>query len=255
MDVLIQGNPAELRVCSREEANHWAERPIFLGNFSNQDWYAAQANQDAGALLPASFSPVRSLLAELPEDMLQIVGRAIACVEFEDTHRFCGRCGEATTPLASDATPSAGERAVQCPRCTLTFHPRIPPAVIVLVERGEEILLARGAKFPVGRFSAVAGFVEIGESLEEAARREVKEEVGVDVTNLRYFASQPWPFGRSLMVAFRADFAGGELHPDGTEIVEAGWFQRDRLPLLPPPISVARKLIDGFLARFPRPLE
>ena len=119
----------------------------------------------------------------------------------------------------------------------------------MLVERAGQLLLARGAHFPAGRFSAVAGFVEIGESLEDAARREVQEEVGIQIADLRYFSSQPWPFGRSLMVGFHARYQSGELRPDGVEIVEAEWFRPDALPLLPPPISIARRLIEEFLAR------
>jgi NAD+ diphosphatase len=130
----------------------------------------------------------------------------------------------------------------------LTFHPRIPPAVIVLVEQEGRLLLARGANFPPGRFSAVAGFVEIGESLEDAARREVQEEVGVRITDLRY-SSQPWPFGHSLMIGFHARYDGGELRPDGVEIAEADWFRHDALPQLPPRISIARRMIEHFLAQ------
>jgi NAD+ diphosphatase len=245
-------------------------------------WYASHARNDIALPAGLSFSPVRPLFAEWPEATLHMLGRALACVEFEDTHRFCGRCGTGTTtpaapapaspsapasssapaspspspspspsgsnPLPGPVTSPAAERTRSCPRCGLTFHPRIPPAIIVLVERGDELLLARGAQFPPGRFSAVAGFVEIGESLEQAARREVKEEVGVDIGELRYFSSQPWPFGHSLMIGFHARYLGGEVRPDGVEIVEASWFPRGALPLLPPPISIARKMIDNFLA-------
>jgi NAD+ diphosphatase len=121
--------------------------------------------------------------------------------------------------------------------------------VIVLVQRGEQLLLARGANFPPGLFSAVAGFVEIGESLEQAARREVREEVGVEIADLRYFASQPWPFGHSLMIGFHAQYAGGELRADGVEIVDAAYFEATALPLLPPALSIARQLIDAAVAR------
>jgi NAD+ diphosphatase len=119
----------------------------------------------------------------------------------------------------------------------------------VLIERGDEVLLARGANFPGKWFSLLAGFVEPGESLEETVAREVREEVGVELQDLRYFGSQPWPFGRSLMVGFTARYAGGELRPDPTEIAEAAWFRADAMPPLPPRISIARRLIDDFLQR------
>jgi NAD+ diphosphatase len=141
------------------------------------------------------------------------------------------------------------ERARRCPAGHGTFHPRIAPAVIVLVVRGDEMLLARNVSFPPGRFSAVAGFVEIGESLEATARREVREEVGVEVDRFAYFDSQPWPYGRSLMVGFIGRWAGGEIQVDRGEIAEAAWFTARRMPpALPPTVSIARRMIDAFLA-------
>ena len=125
--------------------------------------------------------------------------------------------------------------------------------MIVLVVRHHEMLLARNVQFPAGRFSAVAGFVEIGESLESAARREVREEVGVDVGELNYFGSQPWPFGRSLMVGFIGRWAAGDIRVDRAEIAEAAWFTADHLPAaLPPPVSIARRMIEAFLAGPPQ---
>ena len=246
---LVEHAAEGVRLGSPEAAQAFGEDRVFVGSDGERNWYAARAR--VGVELPPglSFVPARRLFADLPEATLHLVGRAIACVEFEETHRFCGRCATPTQPgpLPMPSKPGiAIERVRVCPGCGLTFHPRIPPAVIVLVQRGTQLLLARGPNFPPGRFSAVAGFVEIGESLEQAARREVREEVGVTIAELRYFASQPWPFGHSLMVAFHAEHAGGELRADGVEIVEARWFERDALPLLPPPISIARKLIDNF---------
>ena len=252
MEVLVEQANGAVRLCARESALRFGGEPIFVGRSGDQAWYAAPARGDLELPESLSFSPVRALFAELPETILHMLGRALACVEFEQNHRFCGRCATPTTPgpLGSATLPGdPSERVRVCPNCGLTFHPRIPPAVIVLVERAGRMLLARGANFPVGRFSAVAGCVEIGESLEDAARREVQEEVGIQIADLRYFSSQPWPFGHSLMIGFHARYAGGELRPDGVEIVEADWFRRDALPLLPPPISIARRLIEEFLAR------
>jgi NAD+ diphosphatase len=173
-------------------------------------------------------------------------GRAVQLAEWSRTHRFCGRCG---TPTA----PAVGERARRCPACGLVAHPRVAPAIITLVTRGEagpdqEALLARGVSFPVPMYSCLAGFVEPGEDLEGAVVREVSEEVGIRVGDLRYRGSQPWPFPHSLMVGFRAAYAGGELDLDEREIVDAGWYRRDSLPQMPSGISIARKLIDEWLA-------
>jgi NAD+ diphosphatase len=143
----------------------------------------------------------------------------------------------------------AGERARQCPSCGQTHYPRIAPAVMALVRKGDELLLARSPHFPAGMHSALAGFVEAGESLEQCVHREVKEEVGLEVTNLRYFSSQPWPFPHSLMIAFNCDYAGGEITPEPGEIEAAAWFWIDDLPVLPNRISIARRLIDATIAQ------
>lgn len=252
MEVLVEQHGESLELASQASARLFGEAPLFVAHDGTRTIYAARPKSDAALPEGVSFSGVRPLFATLPEPLLHLVGRAIACLEFEETHRFCGRCGSLTEPqtlLVPGDDASAVERARICKTCSLTFHPRIPPAVIVLVERGNQLLLARGANFPPGRFSAVAGFVEIGESLEQAAQREVREEVGVEISDLRYFGSQPWPFGHSLMIGFRAQYAGGELKPDGLEIVEAGWYERQALPFLPPSLSIARRLIDEFVNR------
>lgn len=211
-----------------------------LGRHGSGNAYGVAADASVTASSALRFAPVRSLFGVLDQPTLDLVGRALALTEFETTHRFCGRCGGPTEPSTVD-------RARRCARCDLSFYPRIPPAVITLIERDGQLLLARSARFPTGMFSAVAGFVEVGESLEEAAVREVREEVGVEVGELRYFASQPWPFGRSLMVGFFARYLGGEVQVDGEEIAEARFFDLDALPLLPPRISIARKMIEAFL--------
>ena len=140
---------------------------------------------------------------------------------------------------------------MRCTRCALLAFPRLAPAMITLVTRGggdqQEALLARGVQWTVPMFSCLAGFVEPGESLESAVVREVREEVGVTVRDPRYFGSQPWPFPHSLMIGFRAEYDSGEIVCDPTEIAEAAWFRRDELPMVPPPVSIARKLIDDWL--------
>jgi len=129
----------------------------------------------------------------------------------------------------------------------LHHFPRLAPAIIVLVERGRALLLARSHHFAKGMYSVIAGFVEPGETLEEAVVREVREEIGISIKDIRYFGSQPWPFPHSLMIGFNATYEGGEIVLDDSEIEEAGWFTRDNLPPLPGKISIARKLIDGSL--------
>jgi NAD+ diphosphatase len=144
---------------------------------------------------------------------------------------------------------SQAERAKECPQCGLLAFPRLSPAIIVLVQRRHELLLARPYHFPPGLYSVIAGFVEPGETLEEAVVREVREEVNLAIKDIRYFGSQPWPFPHSLMIGFTATHAGGEISIDDAEIEDAGWFKADALPTLPGKISIARKLIDWFLAK------
>jgi NAD+ diphosphatase len=172
-------------------------------------------------------------------------GRAVQVVEWARTHRFCGRCGTPTEP-------SPGERGMKCPACALIAYPRLAPAMITLVTRGDpgpeqEALLARGSNFPMPMYSCLAGFVEPGENLEGAVVREVREEVGITVDGVRYMGSQPWPFPHSLMIGFRADYVEGDLVLDETEIADAQWFRRNALPQIPPGISIARNLIDAWL--------
>lgn len=208
-----------------------------------------------GAVAPpgSAWMPVRGLLGALPPDESGAVLRALSLFAWRPTARFCGRCGAALVDCGLEtaheaAADSGDEGARRCPACGLLVFPRISPAVIVLVTRGREALLARNARFPGGRFGLIAGFVEAGESLEETARRELREEAGVEVGEFAYRGSQPWPFPDSLMVAFTAPWLSGEPRPDGREIVELRFCGPDSLPPIPPPGSIARRLIDGFLA-------
>jgi NAD+ diphosphatase len=189
-----------------------------------------------------SWAGLRSLFGAVDDMLFALVGRALQIMDWDRSHQYCGRCG---TPTRL----KAGERARECPGCAQVHYPRIAPAVMALVRRDDTLLLARSPHFPPGMHSALAGFVEPGESLEQCLAREVREEVGIEVTNLRYFSSQPWPFPHSLMIAFNCDYAGGELTPDSSEIEAAGWFALHELPLLPNRISIARRLIDGTIAQ------
>jgi NAD+ diphosphatase len=214
----------------------------YLGHLEHTHCYAVELAKGTSPPAGMSFEGLRQVYGRLDEDLFWVATRAVQIVDWGRTHLFCGRCG---TPLRTKTT----ERAKECPTCGQLHFPRLAPAIIVLVERGHELLLARSRHFLPGMYSVLAGFVEPGESLEEAVVREVKEEVGVDVKNIKYFGSQPWPFPHSLMIGFTATYAGGEIRLDDTEIEDAGWFTADHLPQIPGKISIARKLIDWFVEK------
>jgi NAD+ diphosphatase len=201
---------------------------------------ACELAEDATPPPGMAFEGLRRLWGRLDDASYRLAGRAVQIVEWDRSHQFCGRC-------AAPVERVAGEFAKRCPRCGLVSYPRLSPAVIVLVERGDEVLLGRNARFPVAMYSTLAGFVEPGETLEEAVSREIREEAGIEVRAVRYFGSQPWPFPDSLMIAFTAEFAGGELRPDPRELADAGWFRADAMPAVPPRLSIARALIDAWV--------
>ena len=236
-------NPVEVpRVASLEDLGLQVLFRQEVGVLEGRRCWAAELAPEAEPLEGMVFRDLRSLWAGLDEEFFTMAGRAKQIVGWHETHRFCGRCGAGTVP-------SPTELAKECPSCGMLFYPRLSPAVIVLVKRGEEVLLARSLGFPAGMYSVLAGFIEPGESIEETIGREIREEVGVEVENLRYFGSQPWPFPHSLMIGFTADYAGGELRTEPDEIEDAGWYAVDELPMLPPKVSIARAMIDDFLAR------
>jgi NAD+ diphosphatase len=192
-------------------------------------------------LAPFEVLSLRTLAASLDAETFAVAGRAMHIMDWATSSRFCGRCGERTVR-------SGTERSTTCPACNLHTYPRIAPAIIVLVRRGQKALLARNAKFPGVMFSTLAGFSDIGESLEDTLLREVEEEVGLRVRDIRYFGSQPWPFPHSLMIGFTAEWESGDIRVDGHEIAEAAWFSADALPPIPPPLSIARRMIDAWRA-------
>lgn len=238
------GRPALPRI-DAEACGLALDQAHYLGTLDGTHCYGLALPR--GAVLPEGLEllGMRALILEGDVLVAGIAGQAFQLLEWARTHRHCGCCGKPTLPHAAD-------RAVECPECKLVFYPRISPVMMALVyrrnDKGSELLLTRKAGYAEGRYTVVAGFVEAGESLEQCLAREVKEEVGVDIRNPRYFGSQPWPFPNSLVMAFSAEWAGGEVVPDGTELEDARWFSIDALPDLPEAVHISRQLIDDTLA-------
>ena len=228
--------------CSRDLAsfNVAPIRKQYLGALNGVQCYAAEMSD---AVAPADgliLQGLRESFDRLEEGLIWIAGRANQLVDWNRSHQFCGRCGQPT----EDRTE---ERAKICRACGLINYPRLSPAVIVAVVKGDRLLLASNKRFKAGFYSVLAGFVEPGETLEDCVAREIREEVGISVKNIRYFGSQPWPFPNSLMTAFVAEYAGGQIRIDRSEITDAAWFSADNLPSIPPRITIARHLIDWFV--------
>ena len=211
---------------------------LYLGRYRGHDCYAI----DALGRLPEGYAVVdlRAWLGRVEPALFYLAGRALQLVDWHGSHQFCGRCGTAMEDHAQD-------RAKVCPECALVNYPRLSPSIIVLVTRGDEMLLARNANWPTGMYSTLAGFVEPGESIEQTLHREVEEEVGVRVRNLRYLGSQSWPFPNSLMLGFHAEYESGEIVCQEGEIADARWFRYDELPNVPPATAISRWLIDAFV--------
>jgi len=235
------GAPADIPRWPLSRVLAEGERVRFLGDLDGVSCFAADWPDPA---LPDGLEgkDLRALFGLLDPALHHVAGLGFHLMHWDRTHSFCGTCGARTTDVKE-------ETAKRCPECGLLAYPRIAPAVIVAVVKDDELLLARGVRYRLPFFSVLAGFVEPGETLEECVQREIREEVGIEVRNIRYFGSQPWPFPDSLMIGFTADYAGGDLVLDPSEIGEAGWYPRDRLPAIPGGFSISRKLIDWFVER------
>lgn len=217
-------------------------RRQYVGSMDGRSCYVGELSPDTVAPEGMSFCDLRGLFNQVSVDLFFFVGKAYQIMNWDRTHQYCGRCGTQTENRID-------ERAKFCPSCKLVNYPRISPAMIVAITRGNEILLAQGSSFQTAFYSVLAGFVEPGETFEECVQREVKEEVGLNVKNIKYFGSQPWPFPDSLMVGFTAEYDSGDIKIDNREILAAEWFAADRLPLIPGKGSIARQLIDWFMLR------
>lgn len=214
----------------------------FLGYLDGVPCVAAEVSREESVPEGLDWYHLRSLYQKMDEIEFAIAALAVQIIDWDRTHQYCGHCATRMTQLPT-------ERAKRCPNCGLRQYPRLSPAVIMLVYKGEELLLARAPRFRAGMYSVLAGFVEPGESLEETVVREVREEVGIEIKNIRYFGSQPWPFPNSLMIGFVAEYASGKLILEPTEIESAAWFSKENLPPVPGKLSIARKLIDWFISQ------
>jgi NAD+ diphosphatase len=217
-----------------------ANTEFLIVEHKDKHYVAASTDQDISVKLAAELKSLRSLLFKESDKDFAIAGKASQILDWYRAHRFCGACGAATVQHIS-------QRALCCPSCNDQYFPRINPCAIVLVTKGREVLLARSARFRSGFFSCLAGFIEVGESAEETVLREVKEESGLIVHNIRYIKSQSWPFPSQLMLGFHADYKSGEIVPEPGEIDEAAFYDIDDMPAVPSPrISVAGELIEIY---------
>lgn len=215
----------------------------YLGSQNEENCFCGEIDKEALIANDMYFNKLRALSHQLSEDMFWIAGRAIQMVNFNHDHKFCGRCGSLTESLE-------GERAKKCSKCGHINYPRISPAIIVAVINNGKLLLAHNTNSPKDMYSVVAGFVEAGETFEECVSREVLEETGITVKNIKYFGNQPWPFPNSLMIGFTAEYASGEIQVDGKEIGHADWYSSTEMPVTPDSISIAKDLIDWFTVNY-----
>ena len=218
-------------------------RSQYLGSLGGAHCHSVELLPDVTAPPGMAFRDLRVLYGNMDETLHAAAGRAVQIMEWDRTHQYCGACGEPTELSTTD-------RSRICPGCKIPQFPRLAPAMIVAVERGDEILLARSRHFPAGIYSVLAGFVEPGESAEEAVAREVMEEAGIRVKDVRYFGSQPWPYPNSLMLGFTAGYDSGEIRIEEEEIEDARWFKADEMPtFFPGRMSISQWLIRDFLER------
>jgi NAD+ diphosphatase len=218
-------------------------RKQYLGVLDGKHCFSTELPPDVKVPEGMNFMDLRSAYSIMDEDLYLIAGRAIQIVSWDQTHQYCGRCGRKTEYVQ-------GERAKKCPACGFMSFPRLSPATITAVIKGKQILLTQYAAFRGNMHTIVAGFVEPGETLEECVKREVLEETGVNVKNIRYLGSQPWPFPNSLMIGFLADYESGEIKADGKEIARADWHDLNNLPELPPGMSIARRIVEWVVENY-----
>lgn len=221
------------------DARYFSERSFFLpvGDHQGSTCYVVELDVDVAGLEEVQ---LKALVERFPEKEGSLLSRALQLLTWHKQHRFCGQCGR---PTYMDVT----ELAMKCDPCGLHFYPRISPCIMCLVIKGDYCLLAHHKRHKEGVYSTLAGFVEAGEHLEEAVVREVKEEVGLNVGNLQYYASQPWPFPHQLMIGYFAEALDSDINEDGEEVLDAQWFHYSRLPEIPPAYTLSGQLIARFV--------
>ncbi len=242
-DKLLLNPEDNFKIPSAEDLNELSISPVriqYLGTLDGQPCYTAEVEPGTNPPGGMVFQDLISLYEVLDEDIFLLAGRAIQIINWDKDHQFCGRCGSLTQT-------SDYEMAKICPECGLMNFPRLSPAVITAIVKEDKILLAKHSYGFKDRYSLIAGFVEPGETLEEAVHREIKEEVGIKVKGLKYFGSQPWPFPHSLMVGFTAQYKEGEIKVDGKEILDAKWFTAQEVPPPPSQVSISSELINWFI--------
>ena len=225
---------------------------VGIGESNNTLYYAVDVTNTIFSINDQGYTSlieidIRSILVKSSAEEIALVGRAQHLLDWYKNSQFCGACGSKN--MYSDK-----EGAFYCSCSKNMLYPKISPCVIGIILNGDEILLARNKLFPEGMFSAIAGFVEASETLEQTFEREIHEEVGLKVKNIKYFGSQPWPFPNQLMIAFTCEYESGEIVVDGEEIVEASWFNVSNMPNIPPTSSISGQLINSYLEGHLKPL-
>ncbi len=226
-----------------EELNLSPESFHYLGTFNGHPCYSGELENETDTPDGMVFKDLRSLYELMDEDVYLLAGRASQIANWNRTHRFCGQCG-APTRTKDD------EMAKICPECGFISFTRLSPAVITAIIKDGKLLMALHTRTSGNMYGLIAGFVEPGETLTEAVQRETMEEVGLNVQNIKYFGSQPWPYPNSLMIAFTAEYESGEIQVDGNEIIDAQWFSADELPRVPSQMSIAGELIEWYLENY-----
>ena len=246
--LLIFSNEQFIRPISSDELK-WSGLEVnekhFLGFLNDDPCYVVSVKKEGCVLENHEFLNLRALFGRVPDELFGAISRALQIINWSRSNKFCGKCG---SPL----TEEGKERAMICTNCDADpLYPRISPCVITLIHKENKVLLAHNVNFPDNFYSTLAGFIEPGESVEEALKREVIEEIGVEVDNINYFGSQTWPFPSQLMLGYFAEYKSGEIVPDQIEIDKADWFDINNLPNVPPSnISISGKLIKAYKNKF-----
>ena len=243
-ELLIDNVSQNLALLDNEQYK-WSEMTVktehFIGYLDNNSLYALELEDESSLIPETSLKPFRALLGIIPDTYFGICSRSIQLVEWNKKNKYCGTCG-------SETSLHLVEKAMFCKDCNNLIYPRISPCIIVLVTDKERLLLAHNKDFPGKMYSTLAGFIEVGETVEEAIHREIFEEVSIKVKNCQYYGSQSWPFPSQLMLGFHAEYEEGNLKPDGNEIDIAEWFHYQSLPEVPPGrISISGRLIESYV--------